>query len=146
MPFITFYYCFGRKINNSYFLGKYIDDYISDDHMGLDTIVRPVLLTGINAFREQKGLKKIKSKDLNISVIGFSSDVGNVPSYSSKRERKTFDFYHETYDFDRCRTTFINGKKINIEGYNDDESGVSDLTSDMSSDMSSTCDNSLTEN
>ena len=134
MPFITFYYSFGRNKKTPYFLGKYVDDYISDDHMGLDLVVRPTLLCGINAFREQKGLKKIKSKDLNISVIGFSSDVGAVPSYSSKRERKTFEFYHETYDFDRHKATFINGKKIKIDGYND-ESSASD-TSDTTCDLS----------
>ena len=42
MPFITFIYKVG-KINKTYY-GKYCFDYISDDHEGLDNIVKNVFI------------------------------------------------------------------------------------------------------
>ena len=38
MPFITFIYRIGN--NNKVFYGKYVCDYISDDHDGLDNEIK----------------------------------------------------------------------------------------------------------
>ena len=46
MPFITFIYKIGS--NNKTYFGKYITDYISDEHEGLDLVIKPYLLDGIN--------------------------------------------------------------------------------------------------
>jgi len=50
MPFITFIYRIGKKV----FHGKYITDYISDDHEGLDNEIKDIVISGINEYRKQK--------------------------------------------------------------------------------------------
>ena len=58
MPFITFIY----KIRKNTYYGKYMTNCISDDHEGLDTVVRPYLVNGLNKFRKQNNLSKLKTK------------------------------------------------------------------------------------
>ena len=100
MPFITFIYKVGK--NKTYY-GKYCVDYISDDHDGLDNEVRYELIKGLNEYRKQKNIKKIKS--ILIGVLSFSSD--NIIPIYSMNEKKCFDFY---YDYDK--KIYINGKLV----------------------------------
>ena len=55
MSFITFIY----RIENSdkVFYGKYVCDYVSDDHEGLDNEIKSIVIDGINAYRIQKGVR-----------------------------------------------------------------------------------------
>ena len=103
MPFITFIYKVGNNPKTYY--GKYCDDYFSDDHNGLDTQVKYDLIKGLNAYRKQNNMPEIKSK-ITIGVLSFSSNR-YIPTYSTKKEIKIFDFYH---DFDN--KIYINGKQI----------------------------------
>ena len=105
MSFVTFFYQIGENI----FYGKYCADWISDDHEGLDEVVRPYLLKGLNEFRKQKDLTPIRSRNVRIGVIGFS-EGSHAGSFSTKKERKSFDFYCETEHF--VEKYFVNGKKI----------------------------------
>ena len=57
MTFITFIYRIGN--NTTTYFGKYVPDYVSDDHEGLDLEVRYVLVDGLNQYREKKGFPKI---------------------------------------------------------------------------------------
>ena len=103
MPFITFIYKVGK--NNKTYYGKYCNDYISDDHDGLDNEVKYELKKGLNKYRKQNNNQKIKSKII-IGVLSFSSN-DFIPTYSSDNEIKCFDFYRD-YD----NKLYINGKAI----------------------------------
>lgn len=105
MSFVTFFY----QIGYNTFYGKYYADWISNDHDGLDRVVKPYLMKGLNEFRKQKGLSRIHSRDVKIGVIGFS-ETSHAGSFSSKKERKAFDFYCEAEHF--VEKYFINGKKL----------------------------------
>ena len=54
MTFITFIYRIGT--NKKTYFGKYVCDYISQDHEGLDDEVKPAVIRGINEYRKQKGV------------------------------------------------------------------------------------------
>ena len=103
MPFITFIYKVGR--NNKTYYGKYCAKYISDDHDGLDNEVKYSLIKGLNDYRKQNNIQKIKSKII-IGILSFSSN-NTIPTYSTKNEIKCFDFY---CDYDN--KIYINGKLI----------------------------------
>jgi hypothetical protein len=103
MPFITFIYKVGKNYKTYY--GKYCFDYISDDHEGLDNVVKNILLKGLNDYRTKKNIQKLKSKII-VGVLSFSSnDI--IPTDSTDDEIKCFDFYYENYD-----KIYINGKLI----------------------------------
>ena len=102
MAFITFMYQLKgqkRRGDDSIFYGKYVSDYLSDDHEGLDKEAKDVLVRGLNLYRKQKNHKPLSKKDVEVGVIGFSSGDGRVPSYSSAKETKFFDFYSVTEYF-----------------------------------------------
>ena len=104
MSFITFIY----KIENikKTFYGKFVFDYMSDDHEGLDTEVRPIVIDGINEYRKQNNQELINEEQIYIGILSLSSDF-YIPVYSSKEEILCFDFYYET--FNHICKTYING-------------------------------------
>jgi hypothetical protein len=106
MPFITFIYRIGNSKDVYY--GKYVSDCISDDHEGLDLEVKGCLISGINRFREQKGLAKLKSK-VHIGIMSFSSNR-YIPVYSSDKEKNCFDFYCESNH--SKINTYVNGRLL----------------------------------
>jgi hypothetical protein len=103
MTFITFIYKIGK--NNKTYYGKYCTDYISDDHEGLDIEVEHILIKGINEYRKKINIKKLKQKII-IGIMSYSSN-NFIPTDSSTKEIKCFDFYHD-YD----KNIYINGKII----------------------------------
>jgi hypothetical protein len=104
--FITFIYKIGN--NKKTYYGKYVCDYISDDHEGLDDEIESTVIDGINLYRKQKGLQKLK-KQIYIGILSFSSNK-YIPTYSTNKEIKCFDFYHKY--FNHNSETYINGKNI----------------------------------
>lgn len=104
MPFITFIYRIGN--NNKTYYGKYCTDYMSYEHEGLDIEVRYRLLQGINRFRQNKCIRKLKSKQMKVGIISYSSD-SFVPMYSTDKEIQCFDFY---YDYNN--NAYVNGKLV----------------------------------
>ena len=103
MPFITFIYKVGKNYKTYY--GKYCFDYISDDHEGLDNVVKNILLKGLNEYRTKKNIQKLKT-NIIVGILSFSSnDI--IPTYSTDDEIKCFDFYYQNYD-----KIYINGKLI----------------------------------
>jgi predicted secreted protein len=103
MPFITFIYKVGKNYKTYY--GKYCFDYISDDHEGLDNVVKNILLQGLNEYRTKKNIQKLKT-NIIVGILSFSSnDI--IPTDSTDDEIKCFDFYYEKYD-----KVYINGKLI----------------------------------
>jgi hypothetical protein len=103
MPFITFIYKVGK--NDKTYYGKYCFDYISDDHEGLDNEVKYKLTRGLNKYRKNNNLKKIKTKII-IGILSYSSNQ-IIPTYSTDNEIQCFDFY---YNYDD--KIYINGKLI----------------------------------
>jgi hypothetical protein len=106
MAFISFIY----KIDNNKktYYGKFVCDYISDDHEGLDNEIRWYVIDGINKYREQKELPPIEK--IYIGVISFSMNR-YIPTFSSDQEIQCFDFYYEKYEHVNEKT-YINGKLI----------------------------------
>jgi ribosomal protein S8 len=103
MPFITFIYRVGK--NSKTYYGKYCLDYISEDHDGLDNEIKYILKEGINEYRKQNNMPKLKSK-IMIGVLSFSSNQF-IPTFSTNHEIKCFDFYRN-YDGE----IYVNGKII----------------------------------
>lgn len=91
--------------NPKTYYGKCCLDYISDDHEGLDNEVKYILKKGINKYRKQNNIQKIKSKII-IGILSFSHNK-YISTYSTNSEIKCFDFY-KTYD----EKIYINGKLI----------------------------------
>ena len=106
MPFITFIY----RIENTekIFYGKYVCDYVSDNHEGLDIEIKPIVINGINEYRNQKGLDKLDKK-VFLGILSFSSNRHNF-IYSSIKEIECFDFYYINCNDES--ETYINGKFI----------------------------------
>ena len=90
MTFISFIYKLPNDRNTYY--GKYLTDYISDDHEGLDLEVKDSLLFGLNQYRIQNNLPELDDSHIKIGVLSFCLD-NYMPSNSSDAEIDCFDFY-----------------------------------------------------
>ncbi len=113
MAFIAFAYSV-RGVEGV-FTGKTVFGYISDDHEGLDVEAKRCLLRGLNEFRFLTKKRPLRSKDVNVGVIGFADGRTVAPPYSSsgKAEAKIFDFYYEEKDdYGYKVDIYVNGKKI----------------------------------
>lgn len=106
MVTITFIY----KLNNvnKTFYGKYIADYMSDDHEGLDNEMKIILLNEINKYRCSKNMKKLMDKNLSVGVLSCITN-DNYLDYYSDNEIPCFDFYYKKF---KNTEIYINGKKI----------------------------------
>lgn len=101
MAYISFIYRIGSSRNVYY--GKYVSNYFSDDHEGVDMEIADIVEEGIEEYRKQKGLSKLKKK-INIGILSFSRDEDG---YCSAEEIQCFDFYYtKKYE------TYINGKLL----------------------------------
>lgn len=107
MTFITFIYRIGN--NPTPYFGKYVTDYVSDDHNGLDVEVKYILVDGLNQYREKRGFPKMDIRAVKIGILSFSRDE-YIPVYSTKKEIQCFDFYAEAYDC--ARKIYVNGKLL----------------------------------
>jgi hypothetical protein len=109
MSFVTFIYRIGKK---TYF-GKYIfDDYVSDDHNGLDTEIMHDVLDAINRYRMKHDKPILSETQLTIGILSFCPGNAHIPVYSSEYEYKAFDLYYEappSFSFTPA-TVYINGK------------------------------------
>jgi len=108
MPSVSFLYRVGA--NPKVYYGKYVCDYISDDHDGLDNEVLPYLLKGINMYRQNGSLQPLKKKQVKVGILSCSTN-SNYLDYSTRKEVYLFGFYYTRYkDIEKI---YINGKKIN---------------------------------
>ena len=106
MVTITFIYKI-KNINKTFY-GKYVEDYFSDDHEGLDIEMKNIVLNYINKYRNSKNMKKLKGKNLSVGVLSCMTH-DNILDYYSNQEIECFDFYYK-----KIKTTqvYINGKKL----------------------------------
>ena len=102
--FITFIYKIGK--NQRAYYGKYATDSISDDHEGLDTEIKPLILSGLRKFKNDPDAK-IR---IRVGILSYSSD-NYIPTYSTDSEIKCFDFYCKKYGYDET-SFYINGKLV----------------------------------
>jgi hypothetical protein len=111
MSFVTFIYRIGRK---TYF-GKYIfDDYVSDDHNGLDTEIMHDVLDAINRYRVKHERPVLSETELTIGILSFCPGNARIPVYSSEEEYKAFDLYYEappSFSFTPA-IVYINGEIV----------------------------------
>ena len=94
MPTVSFIY----KINDSQTkYGKYVANYISDDHDGLDIMIKNVLVDTIN-LSSKKNLywSAIRRKDIKVGILNCSS-AQNYFDYSTRQEHNIFDFYYNIF-------------------------------------------------
>lgn len=107
MPLITFIY----KIKNieKIFYGKYVCDDVSSNYEGLDIGIKPIVINGINEYRNQKGLNKLDKREIFIGILSFSENR-HTYIYSSDEEIECFDFYYINC-YNICKT-YINGNFI----------------------------------
>ena len=100
--------CFMYRINNdpkTYF-GKYVADYISDDHEGLDQEVIGILEISYN----------IPHQTYKVGILSCSTNDDYL-NYSSASEYTFFDFYYVKYDnmYKNQKILYINGIKLKEE-------------------------------
>ena len=112
MSFISFNYTI--RGSNVIFVGKYVTYYLSDDHEGLDELVKPYLLKSLNTWRARKSLRPLRRQDIKVGVTGFADGCGRVPTYSSSaaKEAKIFDFYYDESEEYKAPKVFVNGKPL----------------------------------
>ena len=93
MPTIVFLY----KIKNDAqrYYGKYITDYISDDHEGLDIEIQPTLLHFLNMYRTYNKEAELQSTNVIVGIVSFSKD--SYMNHSSTIEVSCFDFYYNSF-------------------------------------------------
>lgn len=106
MVTITFIYKI-KNINKTFY-GKYVADYMSDDHEGLDCEIKYTLLHYINKFRTSKNMKKIQDKNVLVGIISCMTN-DNYLDYYSPDEIECFDFYVKKF---KDTLVYINGQKI----------------------------------
>lgn len=108
MVTITFIYKI-KHVNNTFY-GKYITDYVSDDHEGLDKEIKYRVLDCINKYRASKNIKKLESKNFLVGVLSCTTN-DNFLDYYSNQEIKCFDFYYKKINYN-TQDVYINGKKL----------------------------------
>ena len=87
-----------------WYYGKYVFDCMSNDHEGLDDQVRPLILYGLNWFRDLLG-------NISIDIFSFSID-DYIPSYSTNKESQCFYFYCEKEYNKRTKKIYVHDTLI----------------------------------
>ena len=104
----------GPKAYNTYY-GKYHTDHILPEHEGLDEVIKPYLLKGINEYYKFE-LKQRLANPLHITefkekvpigIMSVSNDT-DISIHSSNEEKHVFDFYCQKFTIDH---------KISLEMY-----------------------------
>ena len=141
MPNISFIY----KINDTETkYGKYVANYISDDHDGLDIMIKHVLLDTINLSTE-KNLPRviIKRKDIKVGILNCSS-AQNYFDYSTRQEHNMFDFYYYLSDYGHL--SYLDQKLVYFNSTNDKKFNMNKKDYEYDSDDSDDSDDSNDSN
>ena len=106
MPFITFFY--RLKNDNTKYYGKFVSNYISDDHDGLDREMKSNVVYGINLLN----LMTITVVDVSLGILSFS-DHSYIPTYSSDDEIEMFDFYYDdSVGYSTVKKIYVNQQRV----------------------------------
>ena len=103
---ITFIYRLPK--NTEVFYGKHVVEHLSDDHDGLDRLVRSPLLKALKTDRLSKNIPAAgKEDDVLVGVLSYTNDYD---CWSSNQEVKCFDYFYCEYGI--TSKTFLSGKEI----------------------------------
>ena len=122
MPSVSFIYRIGRNPKVHY--GKYVCDYISDDHTGLDREVSYDLVRCINIFKKSNKhffpyddddddeieCKKNDRYQIKIGILSCATNQ-NYLDYATKAEIGAFDYYCSNYRKHGTKV-YMNGTEI----------------------------------
>jgi hypothetical protein len=106
MPFITFFY--KLKNDNTKYYGKFVSNYISDDHDGLDREMKSIVVYGINLLTMNM---TINMDDVSLGILSFS-DHSHIPTYSSDDEIEMFDFYYDDCSTMEKIKIYVNKQRV----------------------------------
>ena len=81
---------------------------VADEHAGLDRVIRPIVLTGIRAYRAAKGYTDLRDSEIQVGVLGLSNWH---LEHCSDTERDAFDFYAVQQDNDSL-LYWMNGQEV----------------------------------
>ena len=81
---------------------------VADEHAGLDHVIRPIVLTGIRAYRAAKGYTDLRDSEIQVGVLGLSNWH---LEHCSDTERDAFDFYAVQQDNDSL-LYWMNGQEV----------------------------------
>jgi hypothetical protein len=111
MPFITFFY--KLKNDNTKYYGKFVSNYISDDHGGLDREMKSIVVYGINLLNLSKQTEMtITIDDVSLGILSFS-DHSYIPTYSSDDEIVMFDFYYDdSVGYSTGKNIYVNQQRV----------------------------------
>ena len=123
MPSVSFIYRIGR--NPRVYYGKYVCDYISDDHNGLDREVSHDLVQCVNIFKksnkyfyaydeeddeEDDNVIRDDRYQVKIGILSCATNQ-NYLDYSTKAEICAFDYYCSSYE-KRGTKLYMNGTQL----------------------------------
>ena len=108
MPFITFFY--RLKNDNTKYYGKFVSNYISDDHDGLDREMKSIVVYGINLLTMNMTIN-ITMDDVSLGILSFS-DHSYIPTYSSDDEIEMFDFYYDDCSTMEKIKIYVNQQRV----------------------------------
>lgn len=83
---------------------------VMEEHAGLDRVIRPIVLTGIHAYRRAKGYTDLKDSDIQVGVLGLSNWSAE---HCSDTERDAFDFY-AVQQADDSLSYWMNGQEVEV--------------------------------
>lgn len=106
MDTITFLY--RLRPRSFVYHGKIRMRSVSEEHPGLDRVIRPIVLAGIHAYREAKGYTDLKDSEIQIGVVGLSHWSAE---HCSDAERDAFDFYAVQQD-NGSLLYWMNGQEV----------------------------------
>ena len=110
MPFITFFY--KLKNDNTKYYGKFVSNYISDDHSGLDREMKSIVVYGINLLNLITMTINITIDDVSLGILSFS-DHSHIPTYSSDDEIEMFDFYYDdSVGYSTGKKIYVNQQRV----------------------------------
>lgn len=106
MATITFLY--RLRPRSFVYYGKIRLRTVSDEHAGLDRVIRPIVLAGIHSYRAAKGYTDLKDSEIQIGILGLSNWH---MEHCSDAERDAFDFY-AVQQADDSLSYWMNGQEV----------------------------------
>lgn len=109
----TICFLYRIKENPIVYYGKYVTNYLQENHKGLDKEILPTFLSLYNQYRKKERESDLGEQDIHLGVISFSTHTNSM-DYCSSQEISFFDFYYEEYYDTKTygRFCFVHGEKV----------------------------------
>jgi len=106
MDTITFLY--RLRPRSFVYYGKIRLRSLADEHADLDCVIRPMVVTGIRAYRASKGYTDLKESEIQVGILGLSHWSAE---HCSEAEQEAFDLYAVQQD-DGSLQYWMNGQEV----------------------------------